>query len=220
MSRIYLTIVNRGKADSVMNQARSMGIKEGTVFLGEGTVRSKVLEPLGLNQTQKEIVMLPVTKEQDEVLHKVISEKFHFDQRNKGIAFSIPFKKWTKESKKFSLEENEFSYSLIMTIVEKGESRDIIKAARKAKARGGTIIHGRGAGVPQDFYFPIQVEPQKDTVLIVIQDDKKEKVQKAIEQVIDKDTDGIIFTLPVVTTSGIFEERIENKLSKIKGGRE
>lgn len=220
MSRIYLTIVNRGKADSVMNQARSMGIKEGTVFLGEGTVRSKVLEPLGLNQTQKEIVMLPVTKEQDEVLHKVISEKFHFDQRNKGIAFSIPFKKWIKESKKFSLEENEFSYSLIMTIVEKGESRDIIKAARKAKARGGTIIHGRGAGVPQDFYFPIQVEPQKDTVLIVIQDDKKEKVQKAIEQVIDKDTDGIIFTLPVVTTSGIFEERIENKLSKIKGGRE
>ena len=58
-----------------------------------------------------------------------------------------------KESTSFSLEEEDFSSSLIMTIVEKGKGREIIKAARKAKARGGTMIHGRGAGVPQDYYF-------------------------------------------------------------------
>lgn len=218
MSRMFLAIVNRGKAEDVIKHARSMGIEEGTVLLGEGTIRSKVLEPLGLNQTQKEIVMLPITKKQDQLIHKEISKKMEFDQRNKGISFSIPFKRWTKESTSFSLENEDFSYSLIMTIVEKGKSREIISAARKAKARGGTIIHGRGAGVPQDYYFPIQVEPQKDTVLIVVHEDKKEEVQKAIQQTIAEETDGIVFTLPVVTTSGIFEERMEDKLSKIKGG--
>ena len=74
MSRMYLAIVNRGKAEVVIKYARSVGIEEGTVLLGEGTVRSKVLEPLGLNQTQKEIVMLSVTKEQDQLLHKEISK--------------------------------------------------------------------------------------------------------------------------------------------------
>ena len=48
-----------------------------------------------------------------------------------------------------------------MVTVEKGKNREIIKTAREAKARGGTIIHGRGAGEPQDYYFPIHVEPQK-----------------------------------------------------------
>lgn len=218
MSRIYIAIVNRGKAEVVIKYARSMGIEEGTVLLGEGTVRSKVLEPLGLNQTQKEIVMLPVTKEQDQRIHQEISEKLKFNQRNQGIAFSIPFKRWTKESTSFSLEAKDFSSSLIMTIVEKGKSREIIKAARKAKARGGTIIHGRGAGVPQDYYFPIEVEPQKDTILTVVQKDKKEEVKKSIEETIKNETDGVVFTLPIITTSGIFEDRLDEKLSKIKGG--
>src|SRR5699024_3557902 len=126
--------------------------------------------------------MLPVTKEQDQLIHQEISEKLKFDQGNKGIAFSIPFKRCRNESTSFSLEEEDFSSSLIMTIVEKGKGRDLITAARKAKARGGTLIHGRGAGVPQYYYMPIQLEPQKDTVLIVIQKDEKEAVQKSIEE--------------------------------------
>lgn len=217
MDRLYVAIVNRGKADLVMKHAKKLGIQEGTIFLGEGTVRSKILEPLGLNQTLKEIVMLPVTQEEDELLHNEISKKLNFEKRNKGISFSIPFKKWTKESTTFSLEENKFDYSLIMTIVAKDKNREIIKAARDAKARGGTVIHGRGAGVPKDYYFPIKVEPQKDTVLIVADAAKKEAIQENIKKVIEK-TEGIVFSLPVVSTKGIFEERMEEKIEKIKGG--
>lgn len=217
MDRVYVAIVNRGKADLVMKHAKKLGIQEGTIFLGEGTVRSKILEPLGLNQTLKEIIMLPVTQEEDELLHNEISKKLNFEKRNKGISFSIPFKQWTKESTTFSLEESKFDYSLIMTIVEKGKNREVIKAARDAKARGGTVIHGRGAGVPKDYYFPIKVEPQKDTVLIVADAAKKEAIQENIKKVIEE-TEGIVFSLPVVSTNGIFEERIEEKIEKIKGG--
>lgn len=217
MDRVYVAIVNRGKADLVMKHAKKIGIPEGTIFLGEGTVRSKILEPLGLNQTLKEIIMLPVTQEEDELLHNEISKKLNFEKRNKGISFSIPFKQWTKESTTFSLEESNFDYSLIMTIVEKGKNREVIKAARDAKARGGTIIHGRGAGVPKDYYFPIKVEPQKDTILIVADAAKKEAIQENIKKVIEE-TEGIVFSLPVVSTNGIFEERIEEKIEKIKGG--
>src|SRR5699024_847672 len=99
-----------------------------------------------------------------------------------------------------------------MTIVEKGKGREIMNAAGKAKARGGTMIRGRGAGVPQDYYFPIQVEPQKDTVLIVVQKGKINEVKNSIEAMITSETDGVVFTLPVVATSGIFEDRIDEKI--------
>src|SRR5699024_3281767 len=168
-----------------------------------------------LNQTQKEVVMIPVSIQQDEILHKEISKKFHFNERNKGIGFSVPFKRWTKETKQFSLESDSFDYSLIMTIVEEGRSADIIKVARRAKARGGTVIRGRGAGVPKDYYFPINVEPQKDTVLIVVHNRKAEEIQSSIAEALSKEKTGIVFSLPVTSTSGIFEERIEEKVNKV-----
>lgn len=216
MSRIYFAIVNRGKANAVLKLAKEHGVNDASVLLGEGTIRSKVLEPLGLNQTQKEIVMMPVTIEQDEILHQVISKKFAFNEKNKGIGFSVPFLHWTPDTKDFALETDEFEYSLVMAIVDKGKSDQVIKAARKAKARGGTVITGRGAAIPKDYYFPIDFEPQKDTVLVVINNKKKEAVESNIAKVIKETQDGIVFSLPVVSTSGIFEERIEEKINKIK----
>lgn len=218
MGRIYFAIVNRGKANALMKHAEKLGVLEGTILLGEGTVRSKLLEELGLNHTQKEVVMMPVTKEQDELLHKEISEKFKFNERNQGIGFSVPFMRWQKDSDSFSLDEDVFEYSLIMSIVEEGRSGDIIKVARRAKARGGTVIHGRGAGVPKDYYFPIQVEPQKDTVLIVVHNKKAQEIQDSIAKSLEEEKTGIVFSLPVVKTSGIFEDRVEEKLNKVKGG--
>ena len=206
MGRIYFAIVNRGKANALMKHAEKLGVLEGTILLGEGTVRSKLLEELGLNHTQKEVVMMPVTKQQDELLHKEISEKFKFNERNQGIGFSVPFMKWQKDSDSFSLDEDVFEYSLIMSIVEEGRSGDIIKVARRAKARGGTVIHGRGEGIPQATYFPISLEPQKDTVLIVVHKSIKDKVSHAIKEHIDAANSGKMIALPVVKTTGIFED--------------
>lgn len=226
MERIYFAIVNRGKANSLLKFVKKFNIHEGSILLGEGTIRSKVLESVGLNQTQKEVVMIPVSIQQDALLHKEVSEKFEFNEKNKGIGFSVPFMRWSKDSESFGLEDNHFDYHLIMAIVDKGKTQNIIRAARKAKARGGTIIHGRGAGVPKDYYFHIDAQPQKDTVLIVVSDKKVEQVTQAIQKVMTEEKLGILFALPVVSTSGIFEERIEEKkerieekIGKIKGER-
>lgn len=220
MGRIHFAVVNRGKANAVKSIAEELGIKQATILNGEGTIRSKVLEPLGLNQTLKEIVLLPVSKDQDINLHNRLSEELEFEKRNKGISFSIPFTQWTKNSKTISFEEVEVTSNLIMVVVEKGHSNDVIKAARGAKARGGTVIHGRGGGTLQNFAIPLNVEPQKDTILIVVSKDKKDDVKTAIQAELDRIEDGIIFTLPVIQTSGLFEERIENKINKIKGGKD
>lgn len=206
MGRVYFAIVNRGKANSVMKYTKSLGIHEGTILQGEGTVRSKVLESFGLNQTSKEIVIVPVSEENDKKLHAAVAKKFEFEKQNNGISFSIPFKRWTKESKTMRLEQETMDYSLLMSVVEEGHHNDIISVARRADARGGTVIHGRGEGVPQEAFFPINVEPQKDTVLIVVHNSIKENVQKAIQVYLDEANIGKLITLPVGNTTGIFED--------------
>lgn len=217
---LFFTIVNRGKANAVLRKAKECGATTGTILLGEGTVQSKLLEFLGLTETHKEILMIPASGEIDSKLHDILSETFKLSKRNKGIAFSVPFKRWTvdthEQEHNISLEDERFTHCCLITIVEKGRSRDCIIAARAAGARGGTVIRGHGAGVPADAFFPLAIEPQKDTVLIVTIKEKasaiREKIYTDLE--LDKPGNGIIFTLPVSNTSGLYEKRAEER----KGG--
>ena len=216
---LFFTIVNRGKANAILRKAKECGAKGGTILLGEGTVTSKLLDAVGVTETHKEILMISASDELDAKLHETISETFNFSKRNRGIAFSVPFMNWTldaAETKDISLNNDNFSYCCIFTIVDKGKSQDCMNAARAAGARGGTLIHGRGAGVPTDFYYPLLIEPQKETVLIISPKDQapsiREKIYSDLE--LNKLGQGIIFTLPVGRTSGLFEERSEEH----KGG--
>jgi len=100
--------------------------------------------------------------------------------------------------------------------MDKGRSKECIKSARAAGAKGGTLIHGRGAGIPTDFYFPLVIEPQKDIVMIITTKDKLSTIRERIfsDLELGKAGHGIIFTLPISRTSGL----IENRSEEIKGG--
>ncbi len=212
MDSIFFTIVRRGKANAILRKARECGAEGGTIFLGEGMVQSNLLTKMGLNATHKELLMIPASEELCDRLHDVISGVFRFSERNKGIAFSIPFKRWqlrdTGPEIKLT-EEFNFQYFCIIVIVDKGRSKDCIKVARSAGAKGGTLIHGRGAGIPADFYFPLVIEPQKDIIIIISEKDKTAAIRERISSELDlkKIGNGIIFILPASRTNGLYENR-------------
>jgi nitrogen regulatory protein PII len=217
---LFFTIVNRGKANAVLRKAKECGATGGTILLGEGTVQSKLLDIMGMTETRKEILIIPASGELDATLHEILSDTFKFSKRNKGIAFSVPFRRWTLDASEqehnISLDDDRFSHCCLFTIVDKGRSKDCITSARAAGARGGTVIRGHGAGVPADSYFPLAIEPQKDTVLVITRKDKAAAIRERIfsDLELDKPGNGIIFTLPVSNTSGLVENRIQER----KGG--
>ena len=88
-----------------------------------------------------------------------------------------------------------------------------MKHARAAGARGGTIVHAHGAGVPQDFYFPLTIEPQKDIVMIVAKRESATQIRKAIyvNMQIERKGAGIIFALPATRTLGLYEEHRQER---------
>lgn len=203
--------MNRGKANEVLNKAKECGATGGTIFSGEGSVKSnKLLEILGLNETQKEILMIATTEEICNDLQEKLSEAFMFSKKNKGITFSIPFMRWklksNEEERKIHRNFNASHYC-VMTIVDKGKSKECIKAAKAAGARGGTIMHGHGAGVPENYYFPLVIEPKKDIVMVLTEKDKVTKIKSRIiaDLELDKEGNGIIFILPVIKMIGLVE---------------
>jgi hypothetical protein len=67
--------------------------------------------------------------------------------------------------------------------------------------------------VPQDFYFPLVIEPQKDLVMIVTPRASARRIRHAIYEGmrLERKGAGIIFALPVTRTLGLYEERAHKK---------
>ena len=78
---------------------------------------------------------------------------------------------------------------------------------------GGTIIHGRGAGVPaEESFFDLVIEPQKDIVFILVPTEKAAHIRKVVveEMNLDKPGNGILFVLPVTRATGLYQAKEEN----------
>lgn len=212
---LFFIITRRGEANAVLKKAQKCGATGGTIFFGEDIVQSKLLEIFGQNVIHKEILMISSSDELCEKLHETLSKEFISDKRAKGKAFSIPFKHWQLQtteqeqnnSPKKQTKDVGFSHFCIVTIVDKGRGKDCIKAAKAAGARNGTLIHGRGAGIPANFCFPLVIEPQKDIVIITSTKDTVTQIKTKIfyDLELAKTGNGIIFTLPVSRISGFSE---------------
>ena len=88
--------------------------------------------------------------------------------------------------------------------VEKGTS--ILDAARKAGARGGTVIHARGTGQEKaEQFLGISLAREKDVTLIVTPSEKKAEMIREIMKDAGTGTKAgaIVFALPVTDTAGM-----------------
>ncbi|MCH8566729.1 MAG: P-II family nitrogen regulator [Balneolales bacterium] len=97
-------------------------------------------------------------------------------------------------------------FKLIVTIVDKGSCQKVVKASKDAGAEGGTIIYGRGTGIhEQTKLFSLLIEPEKEVVLTLVQQDIADKVLANIvsEAQLDKPGFGIAFMVDVEDTAGI-----------------
>ena len=101
----------------------------------------------------------------------------------------------------------EKKYELIVTIVDRGFSDNVVEATRDAGASGGTIIYGRGSSTKENgaSVFGINILPEKEIVLTLVECSKKVEIMRAICEKSNLDTEGkgISFSLPVNKVTGI-----------------
>jgi nitrogen regulatory protein PII len=91
----------------------------------------------------------------------------------------------------------------MVTIVNKGKAEAVAKAACNAGAKGGTVIPARGLAVKLMLGF--SVEPEKEIVLTIINEEQVPAIQEAILKEIDltQPNHGICFVIPLDSVIGI-----------------
>ena len=105
-------------------------------------------------------------------------------------------------------------YEAVFCIVNSGFSDDVMFAARKVGAAGGTIIKGRGtAPLEAERLFKITVQPEKEIVLLLVPETIKDKVLQELYHSVGLDNagQGIVFSLPVDKALGLAKPPKEEK---------
>ena len=206
-------IVNAGFGSKIMHTAKKYGISGGTVLVGEGTIKSSLLEKLALNNVKKEIILMGSSKVTTNQALKKLNERFKFTKPNHGIAFTTSINQiFGARSFKNDRMKNGGAdikmYHAITVVIEKGNAEDVIDAATEAGSKGGTIINGRGSGIHETKkIFSMEIEPAKEIVLILSERDSTDAIVSSIRKKlkIDDPGNGIIFIQDINETYGVYK---------------
>ena len=100
----------------------------------------------------------------------------------------------------------ETKYEAVFCIVNAGFSDDVMTAARRAGAGGGTVLKGRGAAPREaEERFGITIQPEKELVMILVGEDIKDRVLRSIYDSVGLGSagQGIAFSLPIEKAVGL-----------------
>lgn len=210
---LICVIVNFGAGSKVVRSGKKHGLSGATVMLGRGTVSSHILDFMGISDIRKEIVLMAAERPVSERALEEMNREFEFHKPNHGIAFTTSIcgvfgtKSMHCGKHHEKREAAETMYHIINAIVEKGKAEDVIEAAVKAGSKGGTIINARGSGVHETSkVFSMEIEPEKEIVLILSEAALTDKIVSAILEGLKMDEPGrgIVYVQEANRTYGIY----------------
>lgn len=210
---LIYAIVKYGLGSKTLRIAKRNGVLGGTIFLGKGTVKNRLVKFLDLGEMRKEIVLMVTDKSKVKNVLNDLEREFQLKKPNHGIAFAIPISSYLG-AKNYAINENkeiggskDTMYNAIFVVVEKGNAELVIDAATKAGSRGGTIINARGSGIHEvSKLFSMDIEPEKEIILILSEHLKTDLIVKSIREdlKIDEPGNGIIFVQDATQTHGVY----------------
>ena len=187
MSSLFLmsTITDRRTADAFLQLYEAHGVNVTLRTVGTGTAVQETLSTLGLEKTEKAVLLAVVTAQTWQEVQRDLRRKMRIDVPGTGIAFTVPLSSiggkralgfltehqtltWKEES---TLKDTR--YELLLVIANQGYTGSIMDAARAA-----------GAG-------------------IVSRTAQKNRIMKTIMDGADRRAGAIVFSLPVTDTAGL-----------------
>lgn len=207
-------IVNHGLGSRIVKYGKQHGVSGGTIFLGKGTIKNKVLMFLELYDIRKELVFMIADETTALNAMERMNEEFKLSRPNHGIAFSIPLSAICgAHCSNYDYEERGMTntmFNSIFVVVDKGRAEDVIDAAVKAGSTGGTIINARGSGVHETSrLFSMDVEPEREIVLILSEAEKTQNIVDSIRNGLNMDAPGkgVIFVQDVSRVYGLYKKQ-------------
>lgn len=88
--KLLVTVVDHRKEDFFMDYIQAHSANLQMTMRGEGTAKSETLRMLGLEESEKSVLLSVVREDQVRPLCDGLAEKFKTVKNGQGIAFTIP----------------------------------------------------------------------------------------------------------------------------------
>ena len=214
---LLLSIVRRADAESFIDFYSGQGVPIVYSTPGMGTARSAQLGLLGLERSEKTVLLSVLPGEQlRRVLHALTYE-MKIALPDRGVAVAVPLtamggaaalRELIGEQELTEREENgmEHAYEMIVAIAEKGHAETVMDAARSARAGGGTVIHAKGTGaMAGERFLGISLGEEKEVIYIVTERDRRADIMRAIMRDAggESPAHALVFSLPVTAAAGL-----------------
>jgi len=214
---IMTLVLDEQQCQKCTKAAKEVGLHGGITIIGKGTVKSSVLDLLGIRSQKKEIINFLISKDGSEELMNHFTEVLGLSEPGKGIIYLTPvtIASLTVEGRQVIAktaegEEENNMFTKLTVIVDRGKAEDVMDIARNAGARGGTIMHGRGTGAEYTAkLFGMEIEPEKELVMILLPAGLVDKVADDLfrELKLQDPGNGILFVEPVLSVRGLLDQR-------------
>ena len=218
--RILMVVTSPKLADKASDLFRKGAVPIQYRLNAEGTASSEILDMLGLGSVDKRILISMMPKRFADIMLDKLHYELQMDAANSGIAFTIPLvgannmmlQMMSQDTNKNSAEREEKGTMaesknvLIATIINRGFSEDVMNAAKKAGASGGTVLHSRQLVNDEvNTFWGINVQDEREIVLIISNAENKVNLMQAINEKcgVSSSAKGIVMALPIDSVIGI-----------------
>ena len=191
---LIMSIVERGSGGKLVKLYNKNHIFTHIRFEGQGTATSEILDILGLGGSEKDIIWSVTTRPAARALLEKLDDELRGAVPGRGIAFTIELAalsnllaayiglRTKEEGGEERPMENQQKSSMILVTVNQGFTDVVMDTARKAGARGGTIIKGRWAG-DESFAQTAGIttlQAEKELIFIVAPMEQRNRIMDAI----------------------------------------
>ena len=195
--KLIVSIVERGQGKDLIRLFTQQNVLHHMQCGGKGTATSEIMDLLGLDSLEKDVVFSIGKGTLANQLMRDLNHDLRGSLRVKGIVFDMkltamahvtalailaPVK--NEQGREDTMMEEGKTSSMILVTVNQGFTDTVMDTARKAGARGGTIIRGRWVG---DESFAqsrgiTSLQAEKELIFIVVATEIRNKVMEAINR--------------------------------------
>lgn len=216
---LLCAIVKRDHTELMPAFFQTHGINTVTSLLCEGTAGKKLLDLLGLEETEKALYYVMTTRPRAKRLMTAMIHELGLEIPGHGVVFTVPMGSiggassldYFTHGQNIILGEvkempNQYLYELIIAIANRGHVDTVMDAARSAGAMGGTVLHAKGTNpFGENKFFGMSIADEKEMIMILTATNQKTTIMRAImdQAGVHSPAHTVMFTLPVESVGGL-----------------
>ncbi len=218
--RLLLSVTQAEAEHRVVEVLQKNGIPLCFEARAKGTAPSELLNAIGLGGTTRVLTVGLLPRANVPAVFDAINKALSYHRRGAGIAVTLPLTgvqnsilqltapagcaESAAEKEKHGM--NDQPYALLWVSVKAGHGDEAVDAARKAGARGGTVLKGsRYSTEDASSFLGISIREEQDLVMIVLPAQSKPAVMTAVTAVCGLNTPahGVVVSMPVDEVMGL-----------------